>query len=92
MRRQVRPSVDSSTTPPRPTSQQTEGDGEAPAVRSALAPIDAASQVVPPLVVCSRTDRSPPMRQRTEGSGEVISKGALSVRDSAAVAFTEDLA
>ena len=34
-RRQVRPSVESSTTPPRPTSQQTDADGAAPAVSSA---------------------------------------------------------
>src|SRR6266853_4914363 len=45
---QRRPSVESRTVPARPTSQQTDADGEAPAVRSAETPVASGCQVAPP--------------------------------------------
>ena len=62
-RRQLRPSIVSSTTPPRPTTQHTDVDGAAPAVSSPTMPVGTASQLVPPLVERSTTD--PAMRHRT---------------------------
>src|SRR5262249_12165162 len=46
-----RPSVESSTSPCGPTSQQTSGDGEAPAVGAMLAPVGCVSCHVAPLSV-----------------------------------------
>ena len=42
-RRQLRPSVESTTTPARPTSQQTDAEGAAPAVSLDATPVGTAS-------------------------------------------------
>jgi hypothetical protein len=81
-RRQLRPSVETSTTPPRPTTQQTNAEGAAPAVSSAEIPVDVASQLAPPLV--ERCTPEAAIRQRTIGSGETISIPTVSARGLAA--------
>jgi hypothetical protein len=70
-RRQRTPSVDKSTTPARPTIQQTDDDGATPAARSTEFPVGTFSQRDPPFVECVTMD--PVMRHRTAGSGETIS-------------------
>src|SRR5438477_11482233 len=70
-RRHVRPSSESITTPPRPTSQHTVAAGAAPAVKSAATPVGTGSQLEPPLVERSTSERA--TRHRTRGSGDTIS-------------------
>jgi len=66
-----------STSPPRPTTQQTNVDGAVPAVSSPTTPVGTACQVEPPLV-----DRSTAVlvnRQRTAGSGPAPTEIAAAI-------------
>jgi hypothetical protein len=83
-RRHVRPSVESSTNPDRPTSQQTDGDGEAPAVRVSVAPVASVRHVAP-----ASADRwtAPPRssRNRVEGFDDTMTvSGGLANAESRA--------
>lgn len=71
---QVRPSIERSTVPCRPTIQQTPGDGETPAVSGTVVPVGCFVHVAPPSTVCSSS--APRIRQRTERSLETISSDA----------------
>ena len=75
---QLTPSIERSTTPARPTSQQTDAEGAAPAVNSVAIPVEVTSQLAPPFV--ERCTLDPAMRQRTFGSGDTISMPATSAR------------
>ena len=70
-----RPSVDSTTVPLRPTSQQTEDEGEAPAVSPAETPVESVCQV-DPLSFEYSTEPGGPRRQRFDRSGDPISADA----------------
>src|SRR5262249_41206088 len=80
--RHVLPSVDSSTTPARPTIQHTNGEGADPAERASVLPVVNGSQLVPPFV--ERSMKGPVTRQRTSGSGDLISTPVPLARRSAA--------
>jgi hypothetical protein len=80
--RHWRPSIVRSTTPLRPTSQQTADDGDEPATRSDVAPACCGCHVAPPSLERS-TDRPPAIRQRLMGSGETMSTTALAFLSSA---------
>lgn len=75
MRRQVWPSVVSSTTPPDPTSQHTVGDGELPAVREAWTPGASGCHVAAPSVVRSTLPAAENLHLKI-GSGDVTTRSA----------------
>ena len=70
-------------TPPRPTSQQTEGDGDEPLVNSTSLPVLTSSHVAPPF---TENDTVPggTIRHLMAGSGERISLAALAAPNVAA--------
>ena len=65
-RRHERPSVDNSTVPERPISQQTDGDGETPAVSVSVAPVVSIRQVAPP---SAERCTPPPISRRNRVAG-----------------------
>ena len=75
---QLTPSIERSTTPPRPTTQHTDTEGAEPAVNSVASPVEVTSQLAPRLV--ERCTLDPAMRQRTFGSGDTMSMPATSAR------------
>jgi len=52
MRTHVRPSIERTTVPPGPTSQQTVGDGASPEVSVTFTPVCCVSHVAPPSTEC----------------------------------------
>lgn len=69
------PSVERSTAPPAPTTQQVDADGADPAVSRPAPPAKTLAQVEPPSV--ERATSGPLSRQRIDGSGEATTTSGL---------------